>query len=75
MIDFEKQTAQQKEHTAGVRILLKRQRRTGRQDSTVPEKGVMQKDSSCSAFRYDPLKRKPKQPVELPQFDASDFEL
>lgn len=35
----------------------------------------MQKDSSCSAFRYDPLKRKPKQPVELPQFDASDFEL
>ena len=40
-----------------------------------PKKGVMQKDSSCSAFRYDPLKRKPKQPVELPQFDASDFEL
>ena len=27
-----------------------------------PKKGVMQKDSSCSAFRYDPLKRKPKQP-------------
>ena len=39
MIDFEKQTAQQKEHTPGVRILLKRQRRTGRQDSAVPEKG------------------------------------
>ena len=38
-----------------------------------PKKGVMQKDSSCSAFRYDPLKRKPKQPVELPQFDASDL--
>lgn len=39
MIDFEKQTAQQKEHTAGVRILHQRQRRTGRQDSTVPQKG------------------------------------
>ena len=40
-----------------------------------PKKGVMQKNSSCSAFRYDPLKRKPKLPVELPKFDASDFEL
>lgn len=40
-----------------------------------PKKGVMQKSSSCSAFRYDPLKRKPKLPVELPTFDASDFEL
>lgn len=58
-----------------MRILHQRQRRTGRQDCIMPEKGVMQKDSSCSAFRYDPLKRKPKQPVELPQFDASDFEL
>ena len=29
----------------------------------------MQNDSSCSAFRYDPLKRKPKQPVDLPQFE------
>ena len=28
-----------------------------------PKKGVMQKNSSCSAFRYDPLKRKPKLPL------------
>ena len=73
MIDFEKQTAQQKEHTAGVRILHQRQRRTGRQDSTVPQKG--RHAEGFELFRYDPLKRKPKQPVELPQFDASDFEL
>ena len=39
MIDFEKQTAQQKEHTPGVRILHQRQRRTGRQDCIMPQKG------------------------------------
>ena len=38
-------------------------------------KGVMQKSSSCSRFRYDPLKRQPKLPNQLPQFDPSDFEL
>lgn len=36
---FEKKAAQQKEHTAGVRILLQRQRRSGRQDRAVPKKG------------------------------------
>ena len=39
------------------------------------KKGVVAPDARCRKFRYDPLKRKPKQPVELPQFDASDFEL
>ena len=40
-----------------------------------PRKGVMQKKSSCSRFHYDPLKRQPKLPNQLPQFDPSDFEL
>lgn len=39
------------------------------------KKGVMQKSSSCRSFKYDPLKRRPKLPTELPKFSASDFEL
>ena len=39
------------------------------------KKGVMRCNSSCKKFIYDPLKRQPKLPMELPKFDASDFEL
>lgn len=39
------------------------------------KKGVMRYNSSCRKYVYDPLKRQPKLPMELPQFDASDFEL
>ena len=47
----------------------------GQDTALCTKKGVVLLDGSCRRFRYDPLKRKPKQPVELPQFDASDFEL
>ncbi|MBS7361293.1 MAG: hypothetical protein PUB85_02050 [Clostridia bacterium] len=40
-----------------------------------PKKGVMRRSSSCRSFQYDPLKRRPKLPMELPEFDPSDFEL
>ncbi|MBQ4039559.1 MAG: hypothetical protein IJC91_00365 [Oscillospiraceae bacterium] len=40
-----------------------------------PKKGIMRRTSSCRKFVYDPLKRQPKLPVELPEFDASEFEL
>ena len=39
------------------------------------KKGVMRYNSSCKKFSYDPLKRQPKRPMDLPEFDASDFEL
>ena len=38
-------------------------------------KGVMQPDSHCRAFRYDPLKRVPREPAQLPQYSAEDFSL
>lgn len=75
MIDFEKQTAQQKSIPPACEYCTRGSGAPDGKTVLCPKKGVMQKDSSCSAFRYDPLKRKPKQPVELPQFDASDFEL
>ena len=42
-----------------------------------PKKGVMQKDSSCSAFRYDPLKRVPsrQKPADFSEYDEVDFSL
>ncbi len=40
-----------------------------------PKKGVMRRNSSCRSFQYDPLKRRPKLPMDLPEFDPSDFEL
>ena len=40
-----------------------------------PKKGIMRRTSSCRKFVYDPLKRQPKLPMELPEFDASEFEL
>lgn len=39
------------------------------------KKGVMQPDSSCRAFRYDPLKRVPERKAQLPSYSAEDFSL
>ncbi len=39
------------------------------------KKGVMQPDSHCRAFRYDPLKRVPQQKPQLPVFSAEEFSL
>lgn len=42
-----------------------------------PKKGVMDKDSFCKKFRYDPLKRVPKiaNPAAGFDFSPEDFEL
>lgn len=37
--------------------------------------GIMQLDSKCKKFRYDPLKREPKAINLTSDFDKSDFEL
>lgn len=39
------------------------------------KKGVMQPDSHCRAFRYDPLKRVPKAQAKLPEYSAEDFSI
>ena len=39
------------------------------------KKGVMQPDSACRHFQYDPLRRVPRRKAELPQYDASDFSI
>lgn len=39
------------------------------------KKGVMQPDSHCRAFRYDPLRRVPREKPSMPQFSAEDFSL
>ena len=39
------------------------------------KKGVMQPDSHCRAFRYDPLKRIPREKAQLPQYGAEDFSI
>ena len=39
------------------------------------KKGVSEKDACCKKFRYDPLKRVPRQAPEMPVFSASDFSL
>lgn len=39
------------------------------------KKGVMQPDSRCRKFEYDPLRRVPKEKAELPTFTAEDFSL
>ncbi len=37
--------------------------------------GIVPPDGSCRKFAYDPLKRAPKEHLDLPEFDASDFSL
>lgn len=39
------------------------------------KRGVTMPYDSCKKFIYAPLKRVPRRPRELPQFDPSDFEL
>ena len=39
------------------------------------KKGVTEPHDSCKRYLYAPLKRVPKRPRALPQFDHSDFEL
>ena len=39
------------------------------------KKGVMLPDSHCRAFRYDPLRRVPREKPTLPQYTAEDFSL
>ena len=40
-----------------------------------PKKGVLDKDESCKKFRYNPLKRAPRQDPEVLSFSESDFTL
>ena len=39
------------------------------------KKGVMQPDSHCRAFRYDPLKRVPRTAPKLPEYSADEFSI
>ena len=39
------------------------------------KKGVMQPDSHCRAFTYDPLKRVPRPKPKLPDYSAEDFSI
>ncbi len=38
-------------------------------------KGVVDPESKCRHYRYDPLKRVPQKPLPQPVFTAEDFEL
>jgi len=40
-----------------------------------PRNGVMKPDGKCRKYKYDPLKRKPKQAKLNTDFDESDFSL
>ncbi len=37
--------------------------------------GLIQPKIDCKKFEYDSLKRIPKRPADLPEFDASDFSI
>lgn len=39
------------------------------------KKGMVKADFSCRAFRYDPLMRVPRRPLELERMEAEDFSL
>ena len=48
----------------------------GNEDSLLcSKKGVVKGDFSCRSFRYDPLMRIPRRPLELEKLDAEDFSL
>lgn len=42
----------------------------GGDDVVCPKKGVVRADYVCRKFRYDPLKRNPKEKPRLPDFQA-----
>ena len=39
------------------------------------KKGIVRTDYYCSKFKYDPLMRIPRRPLELEQYDEKDFKL
>lgn len=39
-------------------------------DVICPKKGVVRADFVCRRFRYDPLKRNPREKPSLPEFEA-----
>lgn len=39
------------------------------------KKGVVEKDFACKKFIYDVLKRQPKRPIELQEYNPEDFSL
>ncbi len=39
------------------------------------KKGIVKEDFSCRSFRYDPLSRVPRRPLELERLEAEDFSL
>lgn len=43
-------------------------------DVVCPKKGVVHADFVCRKFRYDPLKRNPKEKPALPDFQAISLE-
>ena len=40
-----------------------------------PKRGITHSGMSCSAFKYDPLRRVPRAEPVLPKFDFEDFEI
>ena len=39
------------------------------------KKGVVDPDSPCRSFDYSPLKRMPKKPRKLPEYNPEEFDL
>lgn len=39
------------------------------------KKGIMEKDDFCKKFSYDVLKRQPRRPTPLGEFNEDDFSL
>ena len=44
-------------------------------DILCKKRGIMQPDDSCRSYKYDVLKREPKNQAVLPEIDPKDFEL
>ena len=54
-----------------------RGKRLNGQEIYCEKRGAVPAESSCSAFRYDPLKRIPPRPISLPapRFSLADFSI
>ncbi|MCR5484232.1 MAG: hypothetical protein K6F09_01440 [Clostridiales bacterium] len=39
------------------------------------KRGIMEADSSCRSFSYDPLKRIPRKAPKIPEYSADDFSI
>lgn len=39
------------------------------------KRGIMKSEFSCNKFKYDPLKRIPRELPKLPEYAQSDFDL